>query len=124
MGGGWNGERRVEMKNEKKRKNYQEEVVVLGLTPQVLEDGLFPVPLHQIPVLDLTLADGVGETVGLLVGDSLITNEEIEVFHSLLLGHLSGVLGCNDGGDDELGLGVSSETHLGVTLKKEQGCGE
>jgi len=93
----------------------QKEVVVLGLAPEVLEDGLLPEPLHKIPVLNLTLADGVSQTVGLLPGDRLITNVEVKVLHSLLLGHLRLVLGANDRGDDELGLGVACEAHLCVT---------
>jgi len=99
---------------------HQEEIVVLGLAPQVLEDSLLPKPLHQIPVLNLTLADRVGQTVGLLVGHSLVSNVEIEVLHALLLGHLGSILGGNHGRDDELGLSVSSEAHLRVTFKKKK----
>ena len=35
----------------------QEEVVVLRLCPEVLEDGLLPKPLHQVPVLHNAVAD-------------------------------------------------------------------
>ena len=99
---------------------HQKEIVVLRLAPQVLEDGLFPKPLHQIPVLNLTLANRVSQPICLLVGHSLISNVEIEVLHALLLGHLGSILGGNHGRDDELGLSVSSEAHLRVTFKKKK----
>ena len=99
---------------------HQKEIVVLRLAPQVLEDSLFPKPLHQIPVLNLTLANRVSQPICLLVGHSLISNVEIEVLHALLLGHLGSILGGNHRGDDELGLGVSSETHLRITFQKKK----
>ena len=63
---------------------HQEEVVVLGLCTQVLEDRLLPVALHIIPVLDLTMADGVVDSVArsLSVRNCLIADEEVKVLHS------------------------------------------
>ena len=37
--------------------------MVLGLSTQVLEDTLFPEPLHMIPILNLTMIDRVMKTV-------------------------------------------------------------
>jgi hypothetical protein len=43
---------------------YEEDVVILGFSSQVLEDGLFPEPLHVVPVVDETVLDGVVKRVG------------------------------------------------------------
>jgi len=86
--------------------------MVFGLTSEVLKDGLFPEALHQIPVLDLSLSDRISQTIGLLVCDCLVSDMEIQVFHSLLLG---AVFGGNHRGNDVLGLCVPSKPHLGVT---------
>ena len=37
----------------------EEEVVLLGVTPQVLEDAALPVPLHVVPVLDDAMANRI-----------------------------------------------------------------
>ena len=37
----------------------QQEVVVLGLRTEVLEDALFPEPLHEVPVFHHSVTDGV-----------------------------------------------------------------
>lgn len=55
----------------------EQEPVVLGLAPQVLEDRGLPEPLHLVPVLDLAVANRVAEavlcTIGL--GDRLVADE-------------------------------------------------
>ncbi len=69
----------------------QKKVMVLRLCPEVLEDGLFPITLHVIPIIDLTLADRVVDTVSrcLCISKRLIANEEIEVFDSTLRGEMA-----------------------------------
>jgi hypothetical protein len=42
---------------------YQEKVVVLGLSAQVLEDSLLPEPFHQIPILNDTVANRIVHAV-------------------------------------------------------------
>lgn len=37
----------------------QKEVMILGLSAQVLEDRLLPVTFHVIPIVNHTMADGV-----------------------------------------------------------------
>jgi hypothetical protein len=37
--------------------------VVLWFCPEILEDTLLPEPFHVVPVLDLTMSDGVVETI-------------------------------------------------------------
>ena len=63
---------------------HQQEVMVLRLSSQIFEDGLLPVTLHMVPVLDHTVADRVMHAVawGLRVRQRLIANEEVEVFYS------------------------------------------
>lgn len=46
-------------------KTHQKERVILRLAAEVLEDTLLPVALHVVPVVDLTVANGVVEGVGL-----------------------------------------------------------
>ena len=60
--------------------------MILWLRSQILEDGLLPVPLHVVPILNLTMADGVIDTIsgGLRVRKCLVANEEIEIFNSSL----------------------------------------
>ena len=53
----------------------QQEIVVLRLSTQVLEDALLPEPLHEVPVFDDAMADGVLARVAWLV--SFITDEEV-----------------------------------------------
>jgi hypothetical protein len=60
--------------------------MIFRLSPEVLEDRLFPVPFHVIPVLNLTMTNRIVDTVsrGLRVCECLIADEEIEVFDSSL----------------------------------------
>jgi hypothetical protein len=69
----------------------QKKVMVLRLCPEVLEDGLFPVTLHVIPIIDLTMADRVVDTVSrcLCISKRFVANEEIEVFDSALRGEIA-----------------------------------
>lgn len=59
---------------------HEEEVVILGLAPQVLEDALLPVAFHVVPVFNLTMFDRVTNLVRLAVGESFVSNVEVEVF--------------------------------------------
>ena len=36
---------------------HEQNIVILGLGSQILEDRLGPEPLHQVPVIDLTMFD-------------------------------------------------------------------
>ena len=67
--------------------------MILWLRPQILEDRLLPVPFHVIPVLNLTVADGVVHAISwcLHVRERLITNEEVEVFDPSLRREASGL---------------------------------
>lgn len=62
--------------------------MVLRLDAQVLEDGIRPEPLHVIPVLDLTMANGVVDSITGPVGrcQSFIANEEVQVLCTTLRG--------------------------------------
>ncbi len=103
------------------RETHQEEVVVLGLRTKVLEDRLLPIPLHVVPVLDLTVADGVVDAIagGLGVGEGFIADEEVEVLDASLGRDITGfggksgsarglrswATGCYRGGEDTGGRG-------------------
>lgn len=39
--------------------SYQEKMVILRLRAQILKDSLLPEALHQVPILDDTMTDGV-----------------------------------------------------------------
>jgi hypothetical protein len=69
----------------------QEKVMVLRLRPEVLEDRLFPVTLHVIPVIDLTMANRVVDTVSwrLRISKRLVANEKVEVLDPALRGEIA-----------------------------------
>jgi hypothetical protein len=69
----------------------QKEVMVLRLGAEVLEDRLFPIPLHVIPVVDLTMADRVGDTITrrLRIGECLVADEEVEVLDAAFRGEMA-----------------------------------
>jgi hypothetical protein len=64
----------------------QEKVMILWLRPKVLEDCLFPITLHVIPVIDLTMADRIVDTVSwrLRISKRLIANEKVEILDPAL----------------------------------------
>ena len=57
--------------------------MVLRLCAEILEDRLLPVPLHVVPVVNLSMANGVVDAIarGLSIGNSLISNEEVKIFY-------------------------------------------
>ena len=61
---------------------HQQEIVILRFRSEVLEDGLFPVPLHVIPVINHSMSDRIMYPVARRFGicQSFIADEEIEVF--------------------------------------------
>ena len=65
--------------------------MVLWLRPEVLEDRLFPVTLHVIPVIDLTMANRIVDTVSwrLCIGERLVANEKVEVLDPALRGEMA-----------------------------------
>jgi len=65
--------------------------MVLWLRPEVLEDRLFPVTLHVIPVIDLTMANRIVDTVSwrLRIGERLVANEKVEVLDPALRGEIA-----------------------------------
>jgi hypothetical protein len=69
----------------------QEKVMVLWLRPEVLEDRLFPVTLHVIPVIDLTMADRIVDTVSwrLCISKRLVPNEKVEVLDPAFRGEMA-----------------------------------
>ena len=60
---------------------HQKEVVVLGLRTKVLKDRLLPISLHVIPVLYLSVTNGVVDAIArsLGIGHSFIADEEVKV---------------------------------------------
>lgn len=94
---------------------YEQNVVILGLSAQVLEDRLLPELLHVGEVLNETVTNGPGSSVRLLVLDGLVTNEAVQVLNTLADGTISIILGGDHGGEDVAGLGVTGISHLGVT---------
>ena len=60
---------------------HQEKVVILRLCMKILEDGLLPITLHVIPVINLTMANWIIYAIsgGFGVRERLVSDEEIEV---------------------------------------------
>lgn len=60
--------------------------MILRLGTEVLEDRLFPVTFHVIPVVDLTMANRVVDTVSwcLGIGKRFVTDKEVEVLNPTL----------------------------------------
>ena len=103
----------------------QQDVVVLGFTTKIPEEAVLPKLFHLSPRPDLTLINGVVLLIGGGGLSSLVTNEEVQIGD--IRGTLGGSLVTNrptnlslsdgesdGGGDNKVGLAVSSETHLGV----------
>jgi len=54
-------------------------MMIFWFRSQVLENTLFPVSLHLIPILNLSMLDWVIQIVSLGVCERFITNVEVEV---------------------------------------------
>lgn len=121
--------------------------MVFRLDAEVLEDRVRPEAFHGIPVLDLTMANGVVDAITRSAGssESLISDEEIQVLRTTLrrqvrarpttspqerrlvgnrgssrASRASGArLGCNCGREDERGRVVTSETLPPVSLRRQ-----
>ena len=67
--------------------------MVLRLRPEVLEDCLFPVTLHVIPVIDLTMANRIVDTVSwrLRISKRLVADEKVEVLDPAFRGEIAGL---------------------------------
>jgi hypothetical protein len=65
--------------------------MVLRLRAEVLEDRLLPVSLHVIPVVDLTMANRVVDTISwrLRISKCLVANEEVEILDPALRGEIA-----------------------------------
>ena len=65
--------------------------MVLRLCPEVLEDRLFPVTLHVIPVINLTMANRIVDTVSwrLCISKRLVANEKVEVLDPAFRGEMA-----------------------------------
>lgn len=68
----------------KNRSAHQEEIVILRFRSEILENGLFPISLHVIPVINHSMSDRIMYPItwGFSICQSFITDEEIEVFDS------------------------------------------
>jgi hypothetical protein len=51
---------------------HEQNVMILRLSPEILEDRLAPKPLHQIPIIDLPMLDRRRHVVR--IRDSLISD--------------------------------------------------
>lgn len=93
--------------------------MILRLSAQVLEDRLLPELLHVSEVLNETVTNGPGSSVGLLVLDGLVTNVAIQILDTLTDGTIRVILGGNHGREDVGRLGVTGISHLGVTRSRQ-----
>ena len=68
------------------RNTHQEEVMIFRFRSEIFEDRLLPVPLHVIPVIYLTVSDGVVDAIsrGLCIRDSFVSDEEIKILYTTL----------------------------------------
>lgn len=74
-------------------RTHEQNIMILRLSPQILEDRLGPKPLHQVPVVNLPMFDRAVDVVGLCVGYSFISDKVIEVVNSSLRSQVSGLVG-------------------------------
>lgn len=63
---------------------HKHKVVVFRLGSKILEDALLPEAFHVIPVLNQAVLDWLIHLVGLGIGISLITDEEVKIFNASL----------------------------------------
>ena len=98
---------------------YQKHVVILGLGAQILEDRLLPKLLHVRKVLNETVADGPSSSIGLLVLNSLVADEAVQILNTLTDGTIRLVLRGDHSGENVARLGVTGITHLGVARERQ-----
>jgi len=62
----------------------KKEIMILWLGPQIFEDGLLPVSLHVVPIVDHAVANGVVHAVPwrLSVRERFIADEEIKILNT------------------------------------------
>lgn len=72
---------------------HQEEVMILRLCTEILEDRLLPITLHVIPIVNLSMANGIIHSVawGLRIRESFIADKEIEILNTALRGEMPGL---------------------------------
>jgi hypothetical protein len=58
--------------------------VVFWLGTQVLEDALFPIPLHVVPILNHAVPNRIMDPVCLRVRHRFITDVKVEIFDTTL----------------------------------------
>lgn len=60
--------------------------MIFRFRSQIFEDRLFPVPFHVIPIVYLTMSNGIVDTVsrGLCVRYGFIADEEIKILDTAL----------------------------------------
>lgn len=59
----------------------KKEIMIFWLGPQIFEDGLLPVSLHVVPIVDHAVANGVVHAIPwrLCVRERFIADKEIEI---------------------------------------------
>lgn len=58
--------------------------MVFWLSTQILEDALFPISLHVVPVIDEAMSDRIVDAIRLRVRDCLVANVKVEVLDATL----------------------------------------
>jgi hypothetical protein len=58
--------------------------MIFRLSTQILEDTLFPIPLHVVPVIDKAVSDGVMDAIRLRVRNCLVADVKVEVLDATL----------------------------------------
>lgn len=65
--------------------------MIFRFSSKVLEDTLFPITLHMIPVLNHAVPNRIIDAVGLRVGHGLVPDMEIEILDAALGGKMRGL---------------------------------
>ena len=63
---------------------HQQEIMIFRLSTQILEDALFPISLHMVPIVDEAMSDWVMDAIRLRIGDCLVTDVKVEVLDAAL----------------------------------------
>jgi len=64
--------------------------MIFWLSSQIFENALFPVPLHLIPIFNLTMFDRVVQVVSFRVCECFITDVKVEVVDTSFRGQVTG----------------------------------
>ena len=90
--------------------------MVFRFATQILEDALFPVAFHLVPIINLTMPYRITDAISLLIGDGFITNMKVQVLYaSFRPANSSLVLRCDRRRNNKLRVSITGVPHFSVS---------